>query len=331
MKVLLENWHDGTWRFEAWYGLILVFSDTRTHLSTFDWSCHCVFLCRGFARVSSPEAPVNTFVFRHKLFKQNQPELAKEISGSKKKQSNFATMRAAKPTAKDASPAKTLLAAPSPAPWPTFNLNRESSTAACAYVSNAATLNTGGGTHPLSSHQSLFSSQMQPDLEKQLLLQSMMNTLNTPGIAAGNTQGQMRNDAFLAASMRAQQDRNMAFATASTSARPTELESTLQGLEAAQGGSRRLLSGIHMPSFLSESQNLSINMHQQLQQQQANLSHAKNAGNPSSGTGGVDPLVRLYLQQQQNQRQENLLLQQELLRQELLRREREQRDNQGRR
>ena len=204
------------------------------------------------------------------------------------------------------------MALPGPAPWPAVNPKTTAASAATlsdGQVSTAATRSAGGGVSSLPSQQRILASQLQQDIEKELLLQSIVNSLNTQRVADGSSLGQ---------SLLADQARTLGRVPAPS--RPTELPSVLQGFDAAHGVNRGLLSGFS--SFHTASQSPSTGSSVYRQQQQASS---------SSGAGGESPLVRLYLQQQQNQRQENLLLRQELIRQELLRRDLEQRDTQRRR
>lgn len=286
----------------------------------------------GFTRVSTSDAPAHTFIFEHPLFKKSRPELAKEISGSKKQRMS-AVAAAAKARSDPTPPSRN--AAPTPAPWPTFS--QESATtaslaaAAPAGESDISSQSIPQGGTLTNEYQNALSRQLQqPDIEQQLLLRSMMNSLqNAPRQAVDDSHRGQRHDAF-AAALLAQQDRARALGTMSGT---SNTSSTVPAFEGAQGSNRGLPSGGYpMSSFILDNQSLP-NMYQQQAAAlpQGRERRSSSSTNASSVTGGVDPLVRLYLQQQETQRQENIRLQQELLLQELWRRERDQRDNRGQR
>ena len=282
-------------------------------------------------------------MFEHPLFKRDHPALAKEISGSRNKK--IAPLSEENPPVSKSNPVP--VSSPSPAPWPTFGDHPVLAVPGALLPENASQMflqgragavHTGPENHILGRmSQNLFppasrastassvddgSRQLQvKDFEKQLFFQSMINSLNsTASFEATEDQGRGRHDPLMRATILAKQERIRSAAAAVASNSPTsrtaELQTNLQGFSpchsnGGQGG------GSPMSAFHPETSTLQSTIQQQT------------ASFPPASSAGLDPLVRLYLQQHEAVRQENLILQQELLRQEILRREREQRDRRG--
>lgn len=272
----------------------------------------------GFKRLSSPDIPPHTFVFEHPYFQRSQPELAKEISGSKKKTPPPpASGDDQGPTLGLSRAADMAQMGPTPAPWPAFGdqlqaveSNRSSAGGLYDDMIRQALLQQGLATSSNSARSDALTNQRQPDLGSRLL-QSMIGQLTATPNAEENP-ASLRQDALITATMMANQDRARALAAASNASpsaaasRPTvDMAASLTLPSLATTNLRRSLTA-GFPSSLLQ------------QQHQSTL--------PSSATASLDPFVRLYLQQQETSRQENILLQQELLRQEILRREQQQRE-----
>lgn len=304
----------------------------------------------GFKRLSGPDIPPQTFVFEHPYFQRSRPELAKEISGSKKK------AQPTPPSAGERSPPSLGLSRaaahlaqavpPSSAPWPTFGdlqptaeTGRVGSGGLYDDMIRQALLQKGLSANSAAVANSVRSdargNQLQPELENRLLLQSMLN-YGTANVAESPARSQ-RQDALLTATMLAKQERARALAAAANaSASPSTGPArsnvdlapslTLPNLTATNHLRRSLTSAYPIPSFASDPSPSLPSILQQQQQQHAVLP----SPSTTAAAATLDPLVRLYLQQQEASRQENLLLQQEVLRQELRRREQMQRDQQQR-
>jgi hypothetical protein len=292
------------------------------------------------------EAPAHTFLYEHPYFLRDRPDLVKEISGGKRK--NPPPPPSLPSSNEESKSLSNGGSAPATLPRSSYRENQESvsNSQRASFPPNLQRqVSKQANASSSTQHHNLrdYDRQIQSDLDKQLLLRSMIS----PSSGRNSTMYRLeellgsQQQELLTSTILANERQRMAMSLA----RSSDLGHLLSG-SAGLG----TLGAFPMAPLAAERATLaSLYQQRNLQSLSSNTVAAASSLSPTAGldpvnrqstigssasstaaAAALDPLVRLYLQQEAS-RHDNLLLQQEVLRQEILRRQQEQRDANNRR